>query len=137
MWCLPADDLPVGAVVGIVLGVLLFIGSACACVAILFCCCIPSCGCYYKRHNTTLMATTSYNHATGTVATIEPPPPYSATAIHQAPAPSPTTTQPLATITYPLAVLDSPPRPIPYRTEVLSNNLPTANGNAPPDYPGK
>lgn len=83
------------------------------------------------------MATSSYNRATDTVAIVEPPPPYSATATHQAPAaaPSPTTNQPLATTTHPPAVSDSPP--LPYPTEFLSNNLPTANGNSPPDYPVK
>ena len=136
MLCPLADDLPVGAVVGIVFGVLFFIGCVCCCIAILLCCCIPSCGCYYKGHvQHTRIATTSYNRANDTATIVEPPPPYSATDTYPPPTDTSPTTQLPATITQIPVVPDSPPAP--YPTDFLPDNLLTANGNAVPDYPVK
>ena len=44
-----ADELSVGAIIGIVFGVLIFIGFITTLITLCICCLTPSCPCYYKR----------------------------------------------------------------------------------------
>ena len=44
-----ADSLSVGAIIGLVFGVLIFIGLMATIIILCICCLTPSCPCYYKR----------------------------------------------------------------------------------------